>query len=321
MGGALRDPRRSPVEPGLAILGRIGSECYGTPMIMRILERNGIRATFFLEVLASRVVNQQQMTDAYGEIVARGHDAQLHLHPVYYHYDLLRQDLLTREQLPPHPDFIGTLPDSLQRQLLHEGAELLRRYAGKAPVAFRAGSFAAGDSTLAALAELGIEYDSSFNAVALGKSCFLHSHEPTNVPWRAGRVWEVPITNFETGSGRFRGFKPLDIAGVSWPEMLRLLNFAERSGLKSVVFILHSFSFVKRHDIQFQNMRPDHLVIGRFEKLCTYLRTNSKRFCAVTFGERPQLETGAQAIRFAHLGWFLPAGRKLVQAVNRLYWI
>jgi hypothetical protein len=71
----------------------------------------------------------------------------------------------------------------------------------------------------------------------------------------------------------------------------------------------------------FQSMRPDRLVIRRFEKLCAYLKENPKGFRVVTFGERPQLESEPQAASFAHMGWLLPAARKLVQAVNRVYWI
>src|SRR5579872_3849356 len=76
LGGALDDPSKLPVQPERAILGRIGSDCYGTPLLMSILERNGLRGTFFLEVLASHVTDAQQMADAYGQIIARGHDAQ-----------------------------------------------------------------------------------------------------------------------------------------------------------------------------------------------------------------------------------------------------
>jgi hypothetical protein len=320
LGGALDDDQKRPVDPEKAILGRIGKAYYGTPLIMKILEGCGLRGTFFVEVLASRVVDRQKLADAYGAIVKRGHDVQLHLHPVYYYYDLLRQNRIRREELPPQPDFIGKLPDSVQLDLLQEGVESFRALTGASPVAFRAGSFGAGASTLQSLARIGIQYDSSFNSVALGKTCFLDSHRPTNLAWREGGVWEIPVTNFAAGAGRFRGLKPLNVASVSYAEMRRVLDSAEHCGLRNVVIILHSFALLKRKDVQFLHMRPDRVVIKRLENLCAFLAADSRRFQVITFGSRPQLEVCSIESRLPDLGWYLPALRKVSQAVNRLYW-
>jgi hypothetical protein len=320
MAGALDDDQKRRVDPEKAILGRIGNEYYGTPLIMTILERRGLRGTFFVEVLASRVVDRQKLADAYGAIVARGHDVQLHLHPVYYYYDLLRQKLIRREEIPAQPDLIGTLPDSVQLDLLQEGVQSLRALTGVSPVAFRAGSFGASRRTLSCLARVGIEYDTSFNSIALGKTCFLDSRPPTNLAWREAGVWEVPLTNFEGGVGRFRGLKPLNVASVSYAEMERVLESAEQCGLQNVVFILHSFAFLKRKDVQFRHMRPDRVVVKRFEALCEFLSANFRRFQVMTFGSRPQLENSSAENRLPNLGWYLPAVRKMSQAVNRIYW-
>ena len=173
MGGALKDPQKHPVNPEYAILGRIGSDYYGTPLIMNVLERNGLRGPFFLEVLASHVVDEQQVADAYGQIVARGHDVQMHLHPVYHYYRLLRQGGISRDELPGNMDLIGTLPFSTQLELLQEGIALFRKFTGSTPIAFRAGCFGATSSTLEALQQVGIQYDSSFNACYLGKTASL----------------------------------------------------------------------------------------------------------------------------------------------------
>lgn len=321
MGGALGDSKKRPVDPEKSILGRIDRKHYGTPAIMHLLEQNALRGTFFLEVLASRVVNRQQMADAYGEILARGHDVQLHLHPVYYYYDLLRQNLISREQLPAHPDLIGTLPDSVQLQLLCEGVKTFQEFTGISPVAFRAGSWGASHSTLGILPNFGIQYDSSFNSAALEKSCLLNSRNPTNLPWKEGQVWELPMTNFESNLGPFRSLKALNIASVSYAELKGVLDFAESCGMQNVVLIVHSFAFLKRKDVQFQCMRPDRIVMRRFERLCSHLRKNSHRFHVVTLGDRPRFNTSPDTIRFPSLGWYLPMCRKFIQAVNRLYWI
>ena len=49
MGGAWRDPALKPVPPSRGMMGRYGDEAYGLPLICDILDRYGVKATFFLE--------------------------------------------------------------------------------------------------------------------------------------------------------------------------------------------------------------------------------------------------------------------------------
>ncbi len=321
MGGAWDHPEFQPVPPDRAILGKIGSQYYGTPLIMDILEEHGLQGTFFIEVLAAPVVPRSQLTEAYGEIARRGHDAQLHIHPVYDYYWQFQQGKIRKDQLPANMDLIGALPPERQAELLRQGTELFREFVGKDPVAFRAGSFGAGASTIQTLVELGFAYDSSFNGSYLKRSCLMRESKPTNVPWREGPLWEVPITNFETGGWGMRGLKPLDVGAVSMMEMRRVLEEAERTGLSTAVFLMHSFTLYKRTDIQFRNLRPDRLVIRRFRALCKFLQENSRRFKVTTFSQQPSLASASQDIPFPNLGSIVPFCRKVVQGVNRAYWI
>ena len=321
MGGALDDRNKRPVGPDRSVLGKVGSKEYGTPLMMDVLEGEGLRGTFFIETLASKVVDRELIEEAYRAIVARGHDVQLHVHPVYYFYHRLCRGLITQDQLPARPDFLCSMPYHTQAEILREAADCFHQMTGKIPVAFRAGSFAADDRTLQALETLAIEYDSSFNAVALGKTCQLLSREPNNAVYRVSKIWEVPVTNFETGFGRFRGFKPLNIASVSWSEMIHVLNSAEACNLQNVVFILHSFAFLKWTDVQFRDCRPDRMVMRRFEKLCRYLNVHRDRFAVRTFGDRPIFDPQAAVTGFPSVGLWLSVPRKLAQAVNRIHWI
>ena len=136
-----------------------------------------------------------------------------------------------------------------------------------------------------------------------------------------GGVWEVPITNYETGIGRLRRLRHLDVVAASWPEMMQVLNAAEHFNLDTIVFLLHSFSFLKRKDVQFRIMRPDRLVIRRFEALCGYLRKNSTRFRVITFVDRPRLISTVKGDSFPRLGALLPLCRMFVQGLNRAYWV
>jgi hypothetical protein len=321
MGGAWDTPQAEPVPPERAILGRIGTQFYGTPLIMDILEQHGLRGTFFIEMLATHVVPEQQLADAYGEIVRRGHDPQLHLHPVYHYHRLFRRKAISREQLPPRMDLIGSLPLEMQLQLLEEGSRLFHQFAGRAPLAFRAGCFGGSSSTLAALSKLGLRYDSSFNAAFLGSSCLMDSHRPINTPWHDNGVWEVPVTNFETGLWKMRGFKPLDIGAVSLPEMKRVLEEAERLEMRTVVFLMHSFTLFKKADPQFRSLRPDRLVIRRFRELCKFLGESSGRLKVVTFADKPDFSSASRPSAVPRVGALLSSCRKVIQGVNRAYWI
>jgi peptidoglycan/xylan/chitin deacetylase (PgdA/CDA1 family) len=320
MGGAWTNPGYEPVAPERAVLGRVGDTCYGVPLIMDILEEHGLRGTFFIEVLAGPVVGERALAAAYESVLARGHDAQLHAHPVYRYYGQVRRGELAESALPPRMDLIGSLPVDVQRELLEEARALFVRYTGKTPTAFRAGNYGASAETLKVLDEMGFTHDSSFNAAYTNGMCLVSPGTVTNTPWQVGGLWEVPVTSFRTGSRLMRKVKPLDIAGVSFPEIRRVLEQAERTGPGTVTMVLHSFSFLKRADVQFRRMKPDRLVIGRFRRLCRFLATERARFPVRTFAGAGEPRVGVAEPKLPALGTVLPAWRRLVQGVNRFYW-
>ncbi len=320
MGGAWDSPTREPVGPDRAILGRTGARRYGTPLIMDLLEEHDLRATFFVEVFASAVVGDTALADAYREIIRRGHDAQLHLHPVFRYYAGRKRGLPGAEPPPAHMDQIGSHSPLAQLELLREGVAIFERLVERKPVAFRAGNYSADHATLAALDEVGIRYDSSFNAAYLGRSCLITGVEATNSPWRVGSLWEVPLTVFATGVGPLSGLKPLEIGAVSFLEIKSVLEQAERLGMGCVTMILHSFSLFKKSDSQFSRIRPDHLLIRRLKRLCGYLGAHRDRFRVLTFSDLPEPRVDVPGTSPPRMGLLLPATRRFIQGLNRLYW-
>jgi hypothetical protein len=321
LGGAWENPDWKPVGPDRAVLGRIGSQLYGIPLIMDILEEYNLRGTFFCEVLVRDLLGESELKQAYAPILQRGHDAQLHLHPVFHYYHLVTQGRMRREDLPPRMDLIGGLPFDIQIELLKKGSSIFREIFGSMPTAFRAGCYGASMSTLSALEKVGITYDSSFNAAYLADSCLMGPRKPTNVPWRNGSVWEIPVTTFETGAGSMRGLKPLEVSAVSLWELQEVLEQAERLGQGTATVMLHSFAFLKRADVQFRKMRPDRLVIRRFRKFCNFLDRNKARFPVLTFSQITKPAENPPNTPLPRMGVLIPAARKLVQATNRIYWL
>jgi len=321
LGGAWENPCNKPVNPERAVLGKIGSEYYGIPRIMDILEEHDLRGIFFIEVLAGLNGLQTELAEAYAQIVKRGHDAQLHLHPVHYYYRMVKDGQLALEQVPAEKDMIGSLPPQAQLELLRRGISLFREMVGKTPLAFRAGNFGADMSTLDVLEEVGIRFDSSFNAAYARVACRLDSQGAINAPWQHGALWEIPVTNFVTGAWCWHGLKQLNINAVSLWEMKSVLEQADRIGLNAVTFIAHSFSLLKVADVQFRRLRPDRLVLRRFEGLCRFLREHADRFRVVGFSEIDSSSLRRQETAVPNMGTIVPVLRKAVQAINRVYWV
>jgi len=97
-------------------------------------------------------------------------------------------------------------------------------------------------------------------------------------------IFELPITNFIEKSGlRSSRYMPLDINGVSFEEMRHVLSWS-RDGLgpQNITIILHSFSFIKPLDVQYNKTRIRQHVIKRFEKLCRFLVENTNDFKVCT---------------------------------------
>ena len=106
--------------------------------------------------------------------------------------------------------------------------------------------------------------------------------------------------------------------------MRRILEHASSSGAEDVVVMFHSFSAVKARDLQYTQIRPDRIVRYRFAALLDYLAQRSDRFIVTTFSEiandTRQLQ-GQHRGSVADLGFARPLARKVVQGVNRFFWL
>ena len=321
LGGAWENSSLKPVDPELSVLGKIGSEYFGTPRIMDILDENDLRGIFFLEVFAGMSGPRTALRDAYSQIAKRGHDVQLHLHPIHYYYHLRKEGMLDLEQLPKDKDMFAAHPLEKQAEMLQAGINIFRDMIGKNPVAFRAGNFGADIKTLDALQSVGIRFDSSFNASYTHTDCKLDSGGAINRTWQHGGIWEIPITNFQTGGWGLAGLKQLNINAVSLWEMKSVLDQAARIGLRTVNFIAHSFSLFKVSDLQFRKLRPDRLVLSRLHGLCRYLKENTDRFRVVGFSDLDLDLLPGEEKDTPKMGIVVPLFRKGVQAVNQIPWI
>ena len=278
VGGALQDSSLKPVGNERRIFGKIKNKEYGIPLIMDIAERHSISLTFFVEVFSRSYFGEEETARVCEYILNRGHDIQLHLHPLFLN--------LTDSNLKS-PVYKATLHSySLEEQasMIREGQDILMRNGAKKPIAFRAGGFAANWNTLKALAMNGFLVDSSLNRRYLGSPCMLNGCDINDVK-RMDGIWEFPITNFMefSPSGR-RNAKPLDINGVSFYEIKRVLKNSITHGPSNIMIIMHSFSFIQPLDNQYKSAYPRRTIIRRFERLCRFLAERSDRYRVKSLG-------------------------------------
>lgn len=281
---------------------------------MDILEERGFRATFFVEVFCSYHLGLDPLASLFECIQKRGHDAQLHLHPVHRFYWEYTQGRPRREK-----DLMFQFPEEEQRQLIQDGVSLFRQLSGKAPRAYRAGCYGASETTLCALRDAGVEIDSSYNLSFLDKTCGFRSR-PLNAPQILEGVHEFPVTNFT--SGRPGSYKPLEISAVSVFEILATIRALQETDCRDVILVFHSFSFLKRRGVRFERACPDRIVIQRFRKLCLELWKMRDKVEVAVLGD---VDLSRPAPRQPHeipfLGWFRPAVRKTVQGLDCIPWV
>lgn len=277
IGGAFNNPLLKPVSSDKRIFGRIGKRYFGIPLMMDIADRYGLKMIFFLEVLNKYWFGEEESRRVCDYILKRNHEVQLHIHPNYLNFTNEHPGQLE------YSDFMSDYSIDRQIELLSEARELLVKYGAPSPTAFRAGCFGAGVSTLKALGETGFLIDSSFNRAYCNVTCSIPESD-TNDLRQMEEVWELPVTNFiENSHVRHRRFMPMDINGVSFEEMKQVLEHSILNGPNNLTIILHSFSFIKAFDVQYNKVKPRYLSIKRFEKLCCFLAENKKFFNVSTF--------------------------------------
>jgi hypothetical protein len=325
MAGAWKDPDRRPLKADRHIFCRIGETDYGIGLITDVLDRYGFRATHFVETLATEVNGDDDTRPVFDFLLSRGQDVQLHVHPTYHFFaESLRARAVGLKYNPPaNNDLLSALPEEQQADLLGQAVTLFERFAGKRPVAFRAGCYAANRETLRCLSQLGVVLDTSFNP------CFPHVSFPGEslTPNRVSRienVWQIPVTVARTRLWEGGpGLKPADPCAISVSELRTMLETAAGGGQRHFVIVFHSFSAVKASDEKYSRIRPDRIVIRRLEKLAEYLASRPDLYRVSTFAELALEVPAALPAQapVAELGILTAGLRKSVQGINRLYWL
>jgi len=250
----------------------------GIGLIMRELEAHGFRATFFTEVLGSETFGIDGLREVIGEMRARGHDVQLHAHPIQ------RRGRYRSLGEAPAKDDIGAYALDEQVALLRDGIAILERCGVPRDDAraFRAGNYGANNETWAAMAAVGLRVSSNYNPCYFEKNCRLRFADSRPGLFRAEHgVFELPISNFVEHRG---GHRHMQITAVSLAEMTRHLWEARRLGIGEVTIVTHSFEFFHLDSIEQQRGRVNSVNVLRLRGLCQFLREHAGEFEVDTVG-------------------------------------
>ncbi|MBS0480179.1 MAG: polysaccharide deacetylase family protein [Proteobacteria bacterium] len=244
------------------------------------LARHDLKATFFVDPMPTMVFGLDAIRPVVESVVAAGQEVQLHLHP---NWAGARTDDVTR-----HARFeLVEYNLDEQRALIAGARDLLRACGAPDPVAFRAGSYAANNDTLIALAELGFAYDSSHNGADAPWPSQIGLPRRQIAPVKHRGVIEVPVTLIEDAPGSLRHFQ---ICALSQGEMRAALDHAATAGHEAVTIVGHSFELANR-----AGTRANRVHVGRFEALCRMLADARETLPTAQFRELPRFPRDSEA--------------------------
>jgi hypothetical protein len=282
---------------------------FGLPAQLSLLRDHGLRAVFFVEPLFATRFGVQPLQELVGLIREHGQDVQLHLHTEWV--DESPQPLLGEHGPRRKRQYLRQFSRVEQATLLALGRRMLIDAGAVEVVAFRAGGFGFNADTLSALADVGMQVDSSYNPTMLAGDSGVAPGQCLEDATRFGTVLELPMTVFDDGRGRLRH---LQLGACSAAEFEACLDQAADQGRSAVVALSHNFELLSE-----DKRRVDEVVWRRMQRLCRYLDRGRGRFETRHFrGPLPAAATHKPSrLRTPRLA---TSRRVAEQALRRLLW-
>lgn len=295
----------------------VNGKSQGLDFILQTLDNCGLRACFFVEALNRYYFGDQTMADVAHGICRRGHEIQLHLHPVWYQF----RDPQWRVNLSRNPpnDDCATKSKQELTTIIGDGMDIFQRWGLAKPTVLRTGGLRVNEAVYAAMAELTMPMASN-----IGLGVFKPS-EP-NLQLYGGchnihGVLEFPILSYrEAIPGLPPRFKTLTITGSSWSEIRYLLRQARQQQLQTVVILSHPFEFIKNQDNQLHHARRNRINQHRFIKLCRFLADNQDHYETCVFKDLAAHCQNNGQNRPLRVPAGLSLGRALENKLNAFSW-
>lgn len=265
------DSIRSREHPGL-----------GLDAILEPLEAHGLRAVFFTEALNTHYFGFDEMGAVARELRDRGHDMQLHLHPVWTVFANADWRDRCREQ-PPRPDRednFGALSAEQRDAVLKRGLEAFEAWGLPRPRAFRTGNLMISRAGYDSMRAHGIELSSS-----IGRRGFEGEAPPDRLPPTIDEiegVLEIPVTRYEEVSlGPLRRSRLFSLTGCSRTALRHVPQLAHAQGLSPLMLLTHAAEFMPAAS----SAGVARVNAKKFRDFCAYLASNQDRYAVVTVAD------------------------------------
>jgi hypothetical protein len=253
------------------------------------LGRHGLKACFFVDPMPAVVFGIEPIRRMVETILAAGQEVQLHLHPNW-------TGAAAADAGRSHAAFeLTSFDEDAQYGLILAARDLLIEAGAPMPIAFRAGSFAANDATMRALARAGLRFDSSHNGSQQPWPSAIGLSAEQISPVMHQGIIELPVGQLREPGGALRH---LQICAISAGEIGAALAHADRHDHPLTVIVTHSFELAS-HD----GSRPNRIVRGRFDALCRRLAAGRDSMPTVTCAELDDLPLGLAARPMATAHW------------------
>lgn len=260
---------------------RVGTREWGVPHLLAAFARYGIRATFFIETLHVAYFGDAPMGRVVEQLLAAGHDVQLHLHPQWLYVARANGAGWLGPDAPPDNCEGRSLSELVD--MIASGIETFRRWGAPVPIALRTGGLRVDRTVYQAMRQTGLflasnvgwghwEPDETALRIAAGR-------------WKIEGVTEVPVLTYRQATfGLQQALRLCTITATSSREMRALLRTALTVGASPFVILTHPFEFVRFFAAAAPHSRS-RINLGRLDALCRFLQNESDHYPVVTFAD------------------------------------
>lgn len=272
--GTFLDPDSRKPRGRDGLICRVNGKDAGLGHILDTLDNYGLRATFFVEVLQTAWFGDSEMADIAQRIAARGHELQLHLHPVWLQFENPNWKRLNKpgKLSSLEHDSLIVLPESRALEIIEQGKAVFARWGLPAPTAVRTGNLFVERWLYQIFARSGLMISSS-----IGSSLYSPRDSDMNLfaaPRIFDSVLELPVTSYLGAGPSLRQQKRLaTVVGMGVWEQRALLNAARRNGVPCIVVLSHVSEFCSVDDEG--HAHPNRLSARKFDRLCRTVSTAS----------------------------------------------
>lgn len=253
------------------IYGKINKKYFGFPQIINICNSFDIKATFFLDVFECKRYGEKSFENICKEMIEKGHDVQLHVHPNRgYDEKRWRMEEYSLEE---------------QIKIIREGKELIKKWTGEYPVAYRGGGYySINKDTITALKKNNIPIDTT---MFYGNPDCKLTFSKNEVVEKYGII-EAPVTIFKRNLKLFgininSRYIKTDINWATLDELKFFVREAKKNNIKVMYLFMHSYSLMKFNN-DFSEFQPDYKNIDKLKAFLKFI-SNDKSIEVLTMRE------------------------------------